>query len=177
MCAKYSLRLTNGCRRDDRQQTMPTTPSPAQIPVRGATALGFLPQVLTVKALLLPGVEEAGSRKPPFGEAIHPCPVEAAALAASPQRLEPAFCDSCPEHVERFDVGQQAVVRVVPTQNSTQPFSLLDDRFVNTTTQFTTDLMNLLCSFAYTFKRTVRIGPALCPGCGRRFPRRRPVCA
>ena len=95
------------------------------------------------KALLRPRMNNAGTRKPLLREPIHPRPVEAAALASSPKRLEPAMRNLRPEHVERLDVGWHAVIRVMTAQHSTQPFTLRDDRFMQTTTQFESDLMNL----------------------------------
>src|SRR5258708_28923908 len=68
---------------------------------------------------------------------------EAAAMATTPKRLEPAMRNLRPEHVERLDVGWHAVIRVMTAQHSTQPFTLRDDRFVQTSTQFASDLMNL----------------------------------
>jgi hypothetical protein len=69
-------------------------------------------------------MNNAGTRKPLLREPIHPRPVEAAALASSPKRLEPAVRNLRPEHVERLDVGRHAVVRVMSAQHSTQPFTL-----------------------------------------------------
>jgi len=88
------------------------------------------------KALLRPRMNNAGSRKPLLRESIHPHPVEAAALAASPKRLEPAVRNLSPEHVEHLDVSWHAVIRVMTAQHGTEPFSLRDDRFMQTTTQF-----------------------------------------
>ena len=126
--------------------TAPTTPRPGPSVRSYRTGLFILGS--DSKALFRPRVNNASLRKPLRRKAIHARPVEAAALASSAKRLEPAMRNLGPELIERLDVGWHAVIRVMNTEHGTQPFTLRSDRFVPATVKLVSYLMNFGCQTA-----------------------------
>ena len=78
----------------------------------------------TVEPLVGPGMSDAGLRYPGLSDGLHTRPVEACALASTPQRPIPEPYHLKPEPAHRMSVGRHGVVREVATHHARQPCSL-----------------------------------------------------
>ena len=80
-----------------------------------------------VEAHAWEGMQYVGRREPPGGEAVHPLPGEAGALAAAPQRLEPVSHRLVAKGPDGLAVAGHGVVGEVPAHHACQRSALFRD--------------------------------------------------
>ncbi len=73
------------------------------------------------------GVLQVGGWEPSLSEAAHALPVQAVALAAAPERLEPVPDHPFPESLDRSAVAWDSVIGEMSSQHACQPTGLLGD--------------------------------------------------
>jgi hypothetical protein len=94
-------------------------------------------------ALIGVGVQDAGWREPPRREAVHPVPVQVAALALALQSRVPVPGRLCPEGPDGPDVAGHCVVGHVAAYHAAQPPPLLRDGLVPALPELVFDLFQL----------------------------------
>src|SRR5271154_1738310 len=83
-----------------------------------------------VKALVGPGMLDAGAGDPAIGQVADPLPGGLIALTPAPKRVEPGAKDLGAEGRQLLAVGRYGVVRKVAAYDAAQPSSLRRDRVV-----------------------------------------------